>query len=123
MDRREFQQNEGRKHTLTGSVQAKHREARHFERPDQVGAELSLERQAAKEFSRALSRATKAAASGKPELAVGWCRYAASLAWGVNPGSFYCHELEQLLAEIGRKYLAPVSAAPPQRSLRVVSCM
>jgi hypothetical protein len=73
----------------------------------------SLHRQAANEFCRAFSRAQKAAASGKPELAVGWCRYAASLAWGVNPGFFYCHELEQFLAEIGRRYLGPASAAPP----------
>ncbi len=112
--------------TLTGSVPGKHREAKHFERPDEVGAEASLERQSAKEFSRALSRAKKAAASGKPELAVGWCRYAGSLAWGANPGFFYCHEMEQLLAEIGRTYLSPTAAAPPsaeppRRFLHVMS--
>ena len=116
----------GENKTLASSVPVKHQDAKHFEHPDQVGAEASLVRQSAKEFSRALSRATKAAASGKPELAVGWCRYAASLAWGVDPGFFYSHELEQLLAEIGRKYLTPCSAAapfavPPRRFLHVMS--
>ena len=88
--------------------------------------EAPLQHQVAKEFSRALRRAQKAAANGKPELAVGWCRYAASLAWGENPGFFYCHEMEHLLAEIGRKHLAPTSptppsAEPPRRFLHVMS--
>jgi hypothetical protein len=86
----------------------------------------SLHRQAAKEFSRALDRATKAAASGKPELAVEWCRYASTIVWVSNPGIFYCHELEQLLAEIGRAHLRsvrPPSALkePPSRFLHVMS--
>ena len=74
----------------------------------------SLRRQAAKEFTRALHRAEKAATCSKPELAVEWCRYAALLAWKVNPGFFYSHELEQLLAEIGRSYLGPSSASPAE---------
>jgi len=71
----------------------------------------SRQRQAAKEFSRALNRATKAAASDKPELAVEWCRYAATIVWVSNPGFFYCHELEQLLAEIGRRHLTARGAS------------
>jgi hypothetical protein len=91
-----------------------------------MGTTASFQRQVANEFSRALSRAQKAAAKDDPELAVGWCRYAASLAWGANPGFFYSHELEQLLAEIGREYLGTPSAqvppvAPPRRFLHVMS--
>ena len=71
-----------------------------------------LQRASAKEFSRALRRAKKTAARGNPELAVWWCRYAATVAWKINPGFFYCHEMEQLLEEIGRKNLGPVSAPP-----------
>jgi len=86
----------------------------------------SLQRRSSKEFSRALDRAKKAVASGRPELAVGWCRYAASVAWFVNPGFFYCHEMEQLLAEIGQKHLRPApvprpSAEAPRRFLHVMS--
>lgn len=85
-----------------------------------------LQRQVAKEFYRALSRAQKAAAKDDPELAVEWCRYAALLAWGANPSFFYSHEVEQILAEIGRKHLgsSPVAApsvGPPQRFLHVMS--
>ena len=85
-----------------------------------------LQRRSAKEFSRALDRAKQAAASGRPELAVGWCHYAASAAWFVNPGFVYCQEMEQLLAEIGRKVLKPApalrpSAEAPRRFLHVVS--
>ena len=93
---------------------------------EQSGTEASQQRQVAKEFSRALRRAQKAAASGKPEVAVGWCRYAASLAWEQNPGFFYCHELEHLLAEVGRKHLrsglvtAP-RAEPLRRFLHLIS--
>jgi hypothetical protein len=88
-----------------------------------MGAQLR--RQAAKEFSRALRRAKKVAAH-QPERAVDWCRYAASLAWAVNPGFFYCHEIEQLLAEIGRKHLGSVPSPvplidPPRRFLHVMS--
>ena len=86
----------------------------------------SLHRQAAKEFSRALNRAKKAAASGKPELAVDWCRYAATTVWLSNPGIFYCHEMEQLLAEIGRGHVRSVPSPaplkePPRRFLHVMS--
>ncbi len=85
----------------------------------------SRRRQTAKEFSRALRRAKKAAAR-KPELAVDWCRYAATLAWTVNPGFFYCHEMELLLAEIGRMHLGSApppnpSKNPPLRFLHVMS--
>lgn len=100
-------------------------QAQRTKSPEQTGAGASLQRQVAKEFSRALSRAKKAA-RGKPELAVEWCRYAASLAWGINPGFFYSRELELILAEIGREYLGsgPVAArstSPPQRFLHVMS--
>lgn len=86
----------------------------------------SLQRQGASEFSRACRRARKAAARGKPELAVEWCRYAALLAWSANPGFYYSHDVEQILAEIGRKYLPSVpvaapSAGPPLRFLHVMS--
>jgi hypothetical protein len=86
----------------------------------------SLQHQAAKEFSRALKSAKRATASGKTELAVEWCRYAASAAWMANPGFFYCHEMEQLLAEIGRKYPKSPSvprppAETPLRFLHVMS--
>jgi len=89
-------------------------------------ADALLQRQAAMEFSRALRRGESAAVSGKPELAVGWCRYAASLAWAANPGFFYSHEIEQLLAEIGRKHLGAGSSQPstpglPRRFLHVMS--
>jgi hypothetical protein len=87
--------------------------------------EASLRRRVAEEFSRALRRAKKVAAR-QPELAVDWCRYAASLAWTVNPGFFYCHEIEQLLAEIGRTHLGSApsqvpSMDPPRRFLHVMS--
>lgn len=86
----------------------------------------SLHRQAAKEFSRSLNRAKKAAARGKSELAVEWCRYAATIVWLSNPGIFYCHEMEQLLADIGRKHVRSVpSPTPlkekPRRFLHVMS--
>lgn len=92
---------------------------------DRRAAEL-LQRQVAREFSRALNRAEKEAARGKPELAVEWCSYAATMAWLVNPGFFYSHEVEQLLAEIGRKHLdsGPLPARPvglPQRFLHLMS--
>ena len=85
----------------------------------------SLRRRVAKEFSRALNRAKKIAVR-QPELAVDWCRYAASLAWTVNPGFFYCHETEQLLAEIGCRQLRSASAPapsmdPPRRFLHVMT--
>jgi len=87
--------------------------------------EASLRRRVAEEFSRALRRAKKVAAR-QPELAVDWCRYAASLAWTVNPGFFYCHEIEQLLAEIGRTHLGSApsqvpSMDPPRHFLHVMS--
>lgn len=78
-----------------------------------LGLTSSLQRQVAKEFSRALRRAKNAAASGKSELAVGWCHYAALLAWGANPGFFYSHEVEQLLGEIGKTHLGPGPVAAP----------
>jgi hypothetical protein len=110
----------------SGFEEVRHQEPTPSERPGETGAGASLQQQVAKEFSRALRRARKAAATGNPELAVEWCRYAASLAWGENPGFFYCHEMEQLLMEIGRKYFKPTSAAPPsvrrpQRFLHVMS--
>ena len=79
-----------------------------------------------KEFSRALRRARKAFRSGKSQLAVEWCRYAASLAWGVNPGFFYSPEAEQLLAEIGRKYFgagatAEQPSSTPKRFLHLMT--
>jgi len=89
--------------------------------------EAPLQHQVAKEFSRALRRARKAATTSNPELAVEWCRYAATLAWEVNPGFFYCHEMEQLLAEIGRRYLRGSASAPspcpggPRHFLHLIS--
>ena len=89
--------------------------------------EASLQRQVAKEFSRALRRAQKAAANGNPELAVEWCRYAGLLAWEKNPGFFYSHEIEHLLAEIGRRHLRGSASAPsscpggPHRFLHLIS--
>jgi hypothetical protein len=104
----------------------RHQEPPPSGRHGETGAGASLQRQVAKEFSRAIRRAQKAAASGKPELAVEWCRYAAALAWGINPGFFHSCELEQILAEIGGKYLGAGSgtspaAGPPQRFLHVMS--
>ncbi len=86
--------------------------------------EASLRRRAAKEFSRALRRAKKVAAR-QPERAVDWCRYAASLAWAVNPGFFYCHEIEQLLAEIGRMHFGAAPSPIPSmgRSRRFLHVM
>ncbi len=86
----------------------------------------TLQHQAAREFARALKCAKKSAAKGKPELAVDWCRYGASIAWSSNPGFVYSHEMELLLAEIGRKYLSPVSApafsdGPLHRFLHVMT--
>ncbi|MGB8029886.1 MAG: hypothetical protein WCF30_09485 [Terracidiphilus sp.] len=86
----------------------------------------SLQRQSAKEFGRALHCGEKAAAKNKPELAVGWCRYAATVAWSANPGFFFCHDIEQLLADIGRTYLKSISAppaspGPPRRFLHLMS--
>ena len=86
----------------------------------------SLQHQAAKEFFRALNRATKAAASGKSELAVDWCHYAGTATWLVNPGFFYCHQMEQLLAEIGRRHLRSApgpspSVNPPRRFLHLMT--
>jgi hypothetical protein len=89
-----------------------------------IGAPLRS--QAAREFCRALSRAKKLAPR-QPERAVDWCRYAASLAWAVNPGFFYCHEIEHLLAEIGRRHLGAAARSkvpsmdPPRRFLHVMS--
>lgn len=112
--------------TLGDVEPVRHREAKNPEPPPEGGAETSLQQQVAKEFSRALHQARNAAGSGDPELAIGWCRYAASLAWGTNPGFFYSHELEQLLSEIGREHLgsgplAAPSTEPPQRFLHVMS--
>jgi hypothetical protein len=102
----------------------KQSETQSLEHPGSVTT--SLQDQVAREFSRALRRARQAADWGEPDLAVEWCRYAALLAWGTNPGFFYNHELEQLLAEIGRKHLGSglVSASnvfPPQRFLHVMT--
>jgi hypothetical protein len=93
---------------------------------EQTETGASLQRQVAKEFSRALRRAQKAAASGKPELAVEWCRYAAMLASKANPGFFYSHEAEHRLAEVGRHHFGsaahpPAATWPPQRFLHVMS--
>ncbi len=87
--------------------------AQSAEHPGSWGSNATLQRLAAKEFSRALGKAQRAADKSDPELAIGWCRYAASLAWGVNPGFFYSHEMEQLLGEIGRRYLGPAPTPPP----------
>ena len=106
---------------LSGLEPMRHREGKHPESPAETEAETSLRQQVANEFSRALHQARNAIGSGDPELAIGWCRYAASLAWGTNPGFFYSHDLEQILAEIGRKHLGPDAIAvpyawpPPQR--------
>ena len=86
----------------------------------------TLQHQAAREFARALKCAKKSAAKGKPELAVDWCRYGASIAWSSNPGFVYSHEMELLLAEIRRKTLSPVSApafsdGPLHRFLHVMT--
>jgi len=86
----------------------------------------SLQRQNSKEFGRALRRGKKAAAKNKPELAVEWCRYAATLAWSANPGFLFCHDIEQLLAEIGQTYLKSIAAphaspGPPLRFLHLMS--
>ena len=72
-----------------------------------------LQRQSAKEFLRAFKCAKKAVAKDKCQLAVEWCRYAASIAWSSFPGFFYSHDIEQLLAEIGRAHLGPASAPSP----------
>lgn len=114
------------KGTLSDVEAVSRQEAVSPERAAAAASGASLLQQAQKEFFRALNRALRAAASGKLETSIGWCRYAASVAWGANPGIFYCHEIEQLLAEIGRKHFGPSSAAapsagPPRRFLHVVS--
>lgn len=75
-----------------------------------------LQRQSAKEFAHALNSA-RTAAKYKPELAIDWCRYGASVAWRVNPGFFYCHETEHLLAEIAAKHLDPLPSRSPRTRL------
>lgn len=112
--------------TLSGSEQVKHQGTARHGRLKETEAEESLQRRVAKEFSRAVRCAEKAAAKGRPELAVEWCRYAATLAWEFNPGFFYSHDVERLLAEIGRQHLRSAPAAtiptlPPQRFLHVMS--
>jgi hypothetical protein len=94
--------------------------------PDQLRRAAFLQPEAAREFRRALDRAKKAAAGSKPELAVEWCRYGATVAWLSNPGLFYCREMEQLLSEIGRRYLKPATQLPlaggsPKRFLHVMT--
>lgn len=59
-------------------------------------------------------------------MAVGWCHYAASAAWFVNPGFVYSEKMEQLLAELGEKFLRPAAARgpsteAPRRFLHLVS--
>lgn len=79
---------------------------------------MLLQRESSKEFAHARNRAKKAAIN-KPELAIEWCHFAASVAWKVNPGFFYCQEMEQLLADIGRRYLKPTpNPGATPRSLR-----
>lgn len=87
---------------------------------------VSLQRQVVNEFHRALHQAQKSVSKGNPELAIEWCRNAATLAWGGNTGFFYSHELEQLLVETGRRYVGSVSTRPstprpPKRFLHVMS--
>lgn len=72
-----------------------------------------LQREASREFYRALTCAKKAAAGGRAEMAVEWCRYGATVAWRSNPGFFYCHEMEQLLSQIGRNYGKRVTNPSP----------
>lgn len=96
------------------------------EHPADVRGTDLQQRQVIKEFYRGLHKGQKAAARRNPELAAWWCRYAATIAWRLDSGIFYCPEMEQLLAEIGREYLGqcPVpspSAEPPQRFLHVMS--
>jgi len=87
---------------------------------------VALQREASKEFYRALHCANKAAADGKPEMAIDWCRYGASVAWWSNPGFLYCHGMEQLLAKIGGDYGKPLAHSsstmrPPNRFLHVMT--
>lgn len=93
---------------------------------DSLRRGVTLQRAASKEFYRALNRANKAEADGKPELAIDWCRYGASVAWWSNPGFLYCHEMEQLLTEVGRDYGKPLTNSfsakwPPNRFLHVMT--
>ncbi len=87
---------------------------------------IKLQRESSKQFHSAFGRAQEAVIRGQAELAVEWCLFAASIAWRVNPGFFYCGEMEQLLGEIGRGSMgpapAPVSAtAIPRRFLHVLT--
>ncbi len=87
---------------------------------------LKLQRESSREFHYALRHAQKAAARGQTEFAVEWCLFAASIAWRVNPGFFYCCEMEQLLGEIGRGSMGPASEPVsstdfPRRFLHVMS--
>ena len=68
-----------------------------------------MQKEGAREFNRALVRAGREVAGNNPELAVQWCRYGATVALLSNPGFFYSHEMEQLLADIGRRHGTPVS--------------
>jgi hypothetical protein len=93
---------------------------------DSLRRGVTLQREASKEFYRALNRANKAEADGKPDLAIDWCRYGASVAWWSNPGFLYCHEMEQLLTEVGRDYGKPLTNSlsakwPPNRFLHVMT--
>jgi len=53
------------------------------------------------DFSR--KKATKSFEIGDYESAVDWIYFAATLAWGTNPGFFYDKELEDVLDKIGQK--------------------
>lgn len=111
---------------MTELEQLTHQEPKQGQASSSDGRTLELlQPQVAREFSRALHRAEKESARGNPELAVEWCSYAATLAWLVNPGFFYSHDVERLLAEIGRKHLdsMPLPARPVGRHQRFLHLM